>query len=266
MLFVQISDPHVLGDRNTEQRHRLYAGTVDTAAVLSRVIAAVNALDPRPELVLLTGDIAALTGETGDYVAARAVLDSLEIPYLPVPGNHDLRAGMRQAFGVLDLWDDSREHLSTHRNYGGIEFIGLDTLIEGEPGGRFGTEQLDWLECELAATAGNPTVLFMHHPPFEAGWPFADPIRALDGHLLEAIVARHSNILAVLCGHLHRPMIHRFGGTIGFAAPASSRQGWADLREGYRHRWTNEPPAFVQHLVHEGMLTSFIVPLEDEPA
>lgn len=266
MLFVQISDPHVLGDRDTEQGHRLYAGTVDTAAVLAGIVAAINALNPRPEVVLLTGDIAALTGEAGDYTAARAVLNRLEIPYLPVPGNHDLRAGMRRAFGDLGLWDENREHLSTRRRYGGIEFIGLDTLVEGEAAGLFGAEQLDWLERELAAGAGGPTVLFMHHPPFAAGWPFADPIRALDGHLLEAIVAHHPNILAVLCGHLHRPMIHRFGGTIGFAAPASSRQGWADLREGYRHRWTDEPPAFVQHLVHDGALTSFIVPLEDEPA
>jgi Icc protein len=266
MLFVQLSDPHVVGDRQSATGQRLYGGAVDTAALLARMVEAINRLDPRPDVVLLTGDIAALQGEAVDYEAARRALDRLEIPYLPVPGNHDLRAGMHAAFGSLGLWKPESPLLNYRRRVGAIEFIGLDTLDEGKPGGMISPAHLDWLAAELAAVDGAPVVLFMHHPPFAMGWPFADPIRAEGGEALEALVAQHSNILAVLCGHLHRPIIRRFGGTIGFAAPAGSRQGWADLKPGYRHRWTAEPPAFVQHLFFEGQLSSFVVPLEGEEA
>ena len=55
----------------------------------------------------------------------------------------------------------------------------------------------------------------MHHPPFQTLIGHMDKIGLLSGGPeLEAIVARHPNVERVICGHLHRAIDVRFGGTI----------------------------------------------------
>lgn len=264
MLFVQVSDPHVVGDPSSPTGQRLYSGRFDTRQSLRQTVMALNGLDPRPELVLITGDLAALEGEDDDYRAARTILDTLDLPYVVVPGNHDRRQGLRQFFGDRDIWAEQSPFLTVRRVVSGIHFLGLDTLDEGKPGGMLCPERLAEAEAALTEADGAPVVLFMHHPPFVMGWDFADPIRAFGGEALERIVSRFPNVAVVLTGHLHRPIIRRFGNTVALAAPACSRQGWADLKPDYRHRWTDEPPAFVLHKWFEGAVSSFIVPLETE--
>jgi Icc protein len=51
MWIAQISDPHV------RQRGVLYKGVLDTNAALAAAVAQINALDPSPDLVVLTGDV-----------------------------------------------------------------------------------------------------------------------------------------------------------------------------------------------------------------
>jgi 3',5'-cyclic AMP phosphodiesterase CpdA len=51
MLIAQISDMHVKADGELLYRR------IDTAGYLERAVAHLNALDPRPELVLATGDL-----------------------------------------------------------------------------------------------------------------------------------------------------------------------------------------------------------------
>ena len=259
MLCVQISDPHVnpIGERYP----KLYGGLVDTADVLQRTVRAVNALVPRPDVVIVTGDVAALEGMPADYEAARAILDGLAMPYLPIPGNHDRRVGMRAAFRHLDLFGADGP-LCYRRRFADVDLIGLDSLAEGADFGSLARDQLDWAEAEIEAAGDRPVVIFLHHPPFVSGWPFAEPIRAFGGEQLEAIVFQFPNVAGVLCGHLHRTIVRRFGGAVGFAAPAAGRQNSVELRPDFKRRWTDEGPAFVQHLLHAGELTSFVVPLE----
>ena len=65
MLLAQISDPHILargavfrcpvaGPPPGSER---MSAEIDTAACLARAVAALNALDPRPDVVVATGDL-----------------------------------------------------------------------------------------------------------------------------------------------------------------------------------------------------------------
>ena len=51
MLIAQLSDPHVRPDGV------LYQGVVDSNAQFAAAIAVLNELDPRPDVVLLSGDL-----------------------------------------------------------------------------------------------------------------------------------------------------------------------------------------------------------------
>ncbi|BBK43389.1 hypothetical protein STVA_34090 [Allostella vacuolata] len=110
MLIAQLSDPHVRPEgmlykgvaqsnrmlANRMLANRMLANRMLANRMLEAAIARLHALDPRPDLVLLTGDLAE-AGLPAEYAAARAILARPEIP-LRLSGNHDDRAGFRAAF------------------------------------------------------------------------------------------------------------------------------------------------------------------------
>jgi len=91
MLLAQISDLHI------KQPGALAYRRVDTAASLARTIARLNALTPRPDAVLMTGDLVD-HGSVEEYRHLKTLLDMLEIPYWLLIGNHDAREPLREVF------------------------------------------------------------------------------------------------------------------------------------------------------------------------
>ena len=65
----------------------LYQDVVDSNA---RFAAALHALDPRPALALLSGDLVD-EGTPAEYANLRKLLGGLDIPSLVIPGNRDDR-------------------------------------------------------------------------------------------------------------------------------------------------------------------------------
>ena len=70
---------------------------VDTASALERAVSALNNLDPLPDLTVLAGDLVE-SGEFEEYDCLRTLLAPLRMPVLTIPGNHDAREPMREAF------------------------------------------------------------------------------------------------------------------------------------------------------------------------
>jgi 3',5'-cyclic AMP phosphodiesterase CpdA len=91
MLIAQISDLHI------QKGGKPAYGRVDTVSMLKRAVAALNALDPQPDVVLATGDLVE-RGSTEEYGILRDILAPLKATLLVVPGNHDARATLAVAF------------------------------------------------------------------------------------------------------------------------------------------------------------------------
>lgn len=244
MLIAQISDMHLKGEGE------LLYGRIDTTGFLERAVAHVNALDPRPDIVLATGDLVD-NGGPEQYANLRRVLAPLEMPVFLIPGNHDARDAMRQAFpehrylpadGFLQY---TVEDLP-------VRLIALDTLVPGKPHGELCDVRLGWLEARLKES-DRSTLLFMHHPPFECG------ISAFDGHRLNEggqrlseLVRAHGNVERILCGHVHRPIQVRWAGTMASIAPSTAHQATLDLRPVETLSMMMEPPGISLHLWREG--------------
>ena len=90
LLIAQISDLHI------KRPGELAYGQVDTAAALTRCVAALNYFRPRPQLVVISGDLAD-TPAAEEYEHLKRLLAPLEIGFAAIPGNHDSRALMRAA-------------------------------------------------------------------------------------------------------------------------------------------------------------------------
>ncbi len=92
MLLAQISDPHI------KRAGALAYRRVDTAAYLARCVARLNTLDPRPEAVVVTGDLVD-AGDLLEYEVLAKLLAPLAMPDYLLVGNHDDRTALRQVFG-----------------------------------------------------------------------------------------------------------------------------------------------------------------------
>jgi 3',5'-cyclic AMP phosphodiesterase CpdA len=69
----------------------------DTAPYLARAVATLNALVPRPDIAVVTGDLVD-HGEPEEYEQLRHLLARLSMPVFVIPGNHDAREPLREAF------------------------------------------------------------------------------------------------------------------------------------------------------------------------
>lgn len=244
MLLAQISDMHVCAPG------RLLGRAIDTAGFLARAVAHLNALDPRPDLVLATGDLVD-EGQAEQYAHLRSLLAPLAMPVYLVPGNHDDREALVAAFP--DHAYLPRQGFLQYAVEGlPVRLLVLDTLIPGEPGGRICDERRAWLAARLAEAPDRPTALVMHHPPFATGLAYMDEM-GLDGaDALAEVVRRHPQVERVLCGHLHRPIQTRWAGTVASTAPSTAHQVTLDLREDGPLAFSMEPPACQLHLWRAG--------------
>jgi 3',5'-cyclic AMP phosphodiesterase CpdA len=242
MLLAQISDLHI------KRPGALAYRRVDTAAYLARCVAALNALDPRPDAVIMTGDLVD-QGDPEQYEHLKTLLAPLRIPYLLVVGNHDARDALRAAFPERAELRSGGEFVHYAVDVGPLRLIALDSMVPGQSAGTLCEARLDWLAAQLDAARGKPVVVALHHPPFACGIGHMDQLR-LDpaaSNRLEALIAQHPNVERVICGHVHRPMFMRFGGTIAYAVPSSAHQVALDLRDDAPSAFVMEPPAYALH-------------------
>ena len=243
MLIAQISDLHFL------PKGMLAFGRVDVAGCLERAIDHLNALQPRPDAVLITGDLTN-DGDAAVWADLMAMLGRLAAPLYPLPGNHDDRELMRAAFAHLELFP-AQGPLCCDVALGPVRLIGLDSLIPGDPAGRLGPEQLAWLAARLGEQPQTPTLVALHHPPFRTGIDHMDAMMLEDGDALAAVIGRHRQVERVLCGHVHRSVQCRFAGTIAQIAPGTAHAVQLTLT-GEPSRWIMEPPGALLHEWRDG--------------
>ena len=240
MLIAQLSDTHLRSDGE------LLYDRIDTAAYLERAVAHVLKLDPRPDVVIMTGDLVE-AGKPAEYARLRRLIAPLPMPVYVIPGNHDAREALRTAFADQGYFPASGFLQYTVDDLP-IRLIALDTLVEGKGYGALCQERLAWLEARLAEQTDRPAMLLMHHPPFECGIDAFDHARLQEGDTrLAELVRKSSNVERAICGHVHRPIQVRWAGTMASIAPSTAHQAMLDLHDGAPLSMMMEPPAIALH-------------------
>ena len=258
MILAHITDPHIVAEgalfrcpvQGTAPDAERISREIDSAPYLARAVAALNALQPRPDVTVVTGDLVD-HGEPAEYAHLRRLLAPLAMPYFVIPGNHDARDPLRRAF-ASDRYLPAEGFLQyTVEDYP-LRLIALDTTIPGQHGGELCAERLAWLDRTLAAQPARPTAILMHHPPFLTGITYMDDYGLADAAGLVQIVARHPQIERILCGHLHRAIDRRFAGTVAGTAPSTAHQVRLNLVPGARISFIFEPPGYQLHRWQDG--------------
>ncbi|MGM9484327.1 phosphodiesterase [Roseateles sp. NT4] len=263
-LLVQLSDPHIT------QPGQLISGRVDTAAALRHAVERVLQIQPRPVAVLVSGDLVD-AGHPAEYAQLRELLLPLVDAGLPLallPGNHDARGPLQEAFAGLT---------NVHRGEPGaaaiqyaldlpgpLRLVVLDSLMPGRPEGGFDEARLAQAQSLLAERPSTPTLVAMHHPPHATGLAVMDGMALQHGLTgFEALIARHPQVQRVVCGHLHRMTLGRVAHAPSLSAPSTAHQVALDLAPdaplaialepaGWLiHAWGPGLP-LVSHLAHAG--------------
>ena len=217
------------------------------AAGLNLALGRLLTLEPRPDCVVITGDLADV-GDPAAYADLHALLDRCPVPVHLTTGNHDLPAAMIAEFGGTRYLADGK---STHYavEYPQATIIVADTNIPGSPAGRLGPEQLSWIDSVLAARPAVPAFLALHHPPTALGMPFLDGMRLADGAELGVVLAKHSNVARILAGHVHRVVSAPFAGSLVTTAPSTYRQANLRLHDDAPPGYLNEPTGMLLHVL-----------------
>ncbi|WP_338477597.1 phosphodiesterase [Pseudomonas trivialis] len=240
-LVAQISDLHLKAGQ------RLTYGVVDTLGALRRAVDHLNASHPRPDIVVISGDLVDF-GRADEYAVLHPELARLHMPCYLVPGNHDTRGPLLDAFADhAYLPRSAQAPLDWVVDDHPLRLIGLDSTIPGSHGGQLLDSQLQWLDAQLALRPDAPTLLILHHPPFISGIGHMDREPFINAAALEQVVARHPQVERLLCGHLHRPMQRRFGGSLSCVCPGTSHQILLDLQDAAPAHFNLEPAGYLLH-------------------
>ncbi|MEM8813401.1 MAG: phosphodiesterase [Pseudomonadota bacterium] len=249
--IVQLSDAHLRAQGQPALR------IVETNMLAVRAVAAVNALDPQPDFVIFTGDLADQGGEA-EYSVARPILEQLKAPYAVIAGNHDSAADLKTCFADRE-WASQMpgDSLQFAVAIGDVRLIGLNSAVAGKPYGNLDDQELAWLADRLAEFRDDPVIVALHHPPIVTGLEAMDRSRLRNAAELADILKTHDKVLRVICGHVHRPITAAFGGTIAISAPGIAHQVTFDLSSGNPQTFCLEPPAFLVHAYDEvnGLVT-----------
>jgi 3',5'-cyclic AMP phosphodiesterase CpdA len=237
-LIAQISDLHI------KRQGALAYNRVDTAAALSRCIAELNRFSPRPDLVVISGDLAD-TPTAEEYTHLKSLLEPLQIPFAAIPGNHDDRALMRAALPQDGA--PAQGAINLARTVGELDVLLIDSSIPGTNYGTLDAATLQWLDVTLAASTARPALLFLHHPPFVTGITHMDVQNLRNADALAGILHRHPRVRLVAVGHVHRAVLTTFAGIATTICPAPNHAVALDVGAGLPPSLKIEPPAFHLH-------------------
>lgn len=251
MLIAQITDIHLgfIPDTPDEDNRK----RLDT--VLAVLAEGVN----RPDLLIASGDLVD-RGDLDSYRRYAEAIRNCPFPVYPCLGNHDQRDTFAEVFPHVPMPGGFAHYCIALE---GLRIIVLDTLEPGRQGGGFCADRARWLEARLKEHRSIPTIIVMHHPPFDAGIDWISP------HSDEPWVRRfartiagHAQIKAIWCGHLHRPIVARVHGAQVTVCPATAAQLALDLRPidaeqmDDRAMVNDDPPGYALHRWENGKLVT----------
>ena len=155
-----------------------------------------HACEQEPDYLIITGDLCVNHGDEEIYVWIKEHLDSVNIPYLLLPGNHDAPEMMARIFDIPDMLHGKEIYYK--KIFGPYHVLFLDSSR-----GRFTERQWTWLREELLDSHAH-LLIFVHHPPVFAGVPHMDQNYAfIEQEEFREAVSAHVHPVHFFTGHYH---------------------------------------------------------------
>ena len=210
MRIIHMSDLHLTSDK-----HPIWG--VDTYKQFVKALNSIGSI-PNIDCIVVSGDIAD-DGNLLTYQYADDMLDSLSIPVLWCPGNHD------NIETYFDFAESSKSIIKNPITINGIQLISLNTVAPDEncpslnrSRGVLFENDFQYLSNNISGQ-DNPSILVMHHPSIDPGGWMTNKILK-NRELFNDTIQHYKNIILILYGHIHYHMIHKQYGKTFVSAPS----------------------------------------------
>ena len=184
--FIHISDTHIGSPNGAAEED------------LRRTVRDINEMKD-VAFVVLTGDITEL-GTNEELRLAKQILDSLNIPWYIIPGNHDTGWSETGGLGFKNFFGYDKFQF----DYAGIRFIGCASgpyLRMSD--GHVPRDAVNWLDSLLKKTPPTQPIIFLNHYPLDPG---------LDNWYEITDRLKKWNTILAICGHGHANRAMNFEG------------------------------------------------------
>jgi 3',5'-cyclic-AMP phosphodiesterase len=208
--LLQFTDPHLYGDERETLRG------IATLPALRRAIAHARAHHWTMDAFLVTGDI--VQDDPAGYANFRAEFGGLGKPVYCIPGNHDELDAMREALAAPPF------HLDGHADFDAWRVVLLDSCIPGAAGGRLSDAGLAALDDALGDAGGRHALVCLHHHPVRMSSRWLDQVGLANADAFFRVLDRHTNVRAVLWGHVHQAFDGKRGRVRLMATPSTCAQ------------------------------------------
>lgn len=219
-----------------------YRNLVSTERQLRLALYEISLLDPKPDVLILGGDLVEY-GIQGEYERLFRILEDLpDIPHYYLNGNHEHSEGkLPRDFKEMyqrnkrDYWPDlaADDGLYYSFEYLNLKFICIDRLVD-KPGAKLDRAQFEWLKRELEESRDLPTIICSHRSLLPVGNWIDDKFPDVE---LWRLIDSFPQVKAVLSGHNHTHNLWRYRDKLHVVFPATSYSvgtltGWGGLLIG----------------------------------
>lgn len=157
---------------------------------LRRTVADINSMKDQLAFVVITGDITEL-GTNQQLQLAKQILDSLQIPYYIIPGNHDTGWSESGGLSFTNTFGADKFFFT----YNGIHFIACASgPYVRMSDGHVPRDAMNWMKAKLRTIKNGEPIIFLNHYPLDNG---------LDNWYEVIDLLKTKNTILALCGHGH---------------------------------------------------------------
>jgi hypothetical protein len=239
--IVQISDPHIASE--TAFLHK-----TPTADNLKAAINQINALQPAPDFVVVTGDI--VHDSKAGFSLFTQIMNRLKCPWIAVPGERDFPEGEGLTQSFFNQWN-----LPLYYSFNGNDsthIIVLNTFEDGSSS--VSQQQLYWLRKDINANKAAQILVFTHDDLI-TGLGIKNPVPVLQ------VLSKASPHCYLFSGHLHTNLLLKDGYGIKHILTPSTSFLFPELKDIYP---MNLPAFRMITVTNEGVKTE-LVPLGGAP-
>ena len=206
--IVQISDTHLMDQDDLE------FAAMNPEHSFQDVIQHMQQHLPEIDAIVHTGDLAQVP-VAATYERYLRFMQTLNVPHFQIPGNHDDTA-------IFPFYrQQDRAHMLSFGNW---RIILLNSAVAGKVDGWVAEKQLQELDLLLSEQAQQHVVIACHHHPFAMKSAWIDQHKLKNSDDLLAVIAKHSNVKAVLYGHVHQDSRNDLNGVQFLSTPSTSVQ------------------------------------------
>lgn len=169
------------------------------------------------DLAVVTGDLIQ-DDSAAAYEHFCTLLGALGLPVHCVPGNHDIRALMRDALDAPPF------HYCGSVESGNWLITGIDSCVSGKAGGAVAEPEFERLDATIKGSSAANVMICLHHPPVPVGSKWLDSVGLENGDEFLQRVTASGKVRLAIFGHVHQPYDAVHNGVTIIGTPSTCRQ------------------------------------------